>query len=148
MRYVCCILLICSLSSCFLLNGFRKDSVKFSNNGVPDSYSLVVPRRYDRKEWNVDSAGNESLYYHYKSGAFLYFVHVKDTSVQYIPIDYSINQPMIVSNALFYKGIDSANTHYWRESRAGKFKAGYYNAPAEVAWRFDSSLNYFSMRLQ
>ena len=127
------------LSGCFLFDGLRKERVQFSGK----EYQLVLPKGYKKQEKKTTN-GNEEVFFFYPNGTYLYFVHTADTSLVYQPIDFSVNQPKELYGALFYKGIDSNYSHYWRENRKGSFRAGYYNAPAEDVWRFDSSLNGFS----
>jgi hypothetical protein len=50
-------------------------------------------------------------------------------------------------NVVFYKGQDSSNGLFWRESRYKNFKFGYKNVSVDREGWFDSSLNYAAWQL-
>ncbi len=141
------LLLLLACQSCFLFPKFRKDQINFTENGLQKNYRVVVPKGYNQKEKITGATGNQEIYYHYPGGAVLYFAHVTDTAYQYQPINYQVNMPKELYHALFYKGIDSTYSYYWRENRVGDYKIGYIKAAAGDEWRFDSALNYFSLRI-
>ena len=131
--------------SCFLFGQFKKDRVAFTEDGVQKNYTIIVPKRFNKTENRVDSSGNEEHYYSYPDGTLLYFVRAADTSVPYQPINYGVNLPKQLYGTLFFKGLDSTD-HYWRETRFGPYKLGYYAAKPGEDWKFDSALNYFTLR--
>ena len=106
---------------------------------------VVVPKRFDRSVMTTDSAGNQVQYYYYGNGAVLYFAKMKDTSTDLQYINYDMNLPKDLPDTKFYKGVNEDN-RYWRESRTGNFKAGYYKVHSENDGIYDSSLNYFTQR--
>jgi hypothetical protein len=87
------------------------------------------------------------LYYYYSDGSVLYFASLNDTSVELQTINYTDNIPKELYNTLFYKGLDSSK-YFWRESRFGKYRAGYKNIDAEDEGNFDSSINYFTLHVK
>ncbi|MGZ8561439.1 MAG: hypothetical protein ACXWV3_07580, partial [Flavisolibacter sp.] len=134
------ILLLClvlSLSSCFLFSDFRKRKAAFTT-GEPSTFQLLVPKKHSDMERIIDTAGNEMLYYKYSNGAVLYFSRMKDTSTMLQYIDYTMNLPKDLYGTRFYKGVRDG--YYWRESRFGNYKAGYYGVDPEDDGTFDSSL--------
>jgi hypothetical protein len=135
-------------SSCFLLSDFKKERLTFTENGVSKNYTVVVPKGAKKTQRRVDSSGNEEMYYHYSNGTTLYFVKVVDTNLHYLPIDYETNLPKSIYNTLFFKGVDSSNTYYWRETRFDHYKLGYLDAERGEEWKFDSAINYFSLHLR
>lgn len=147
MRCIYLCLLAFVLPSCFLFPKFKKEQLSFSEDGVQKNYAVIVPKGYHKKEKLSGATGNEEFFYHYPGGSVLYFARVKDTGFQYQPINYEVNQPVTMFNSVFFKGIDSSHKHYWRESRASQYKAGYRKAETGEEWRFDSALNYFTLRL-
>ena len=114
-------------------------------DGRQKTYTVMVPKGFKRTESTTDSLGNEQHLYYYSGGTRLYFVRVKDSAAQYQPINYAVNLPKNIYNTTYYKGIDSSY-RYWRESRFGNYRLGYYAAEAGEDWKFDSALNYFSLR--
>ncbi len=140
------ILLLCfvvSFSSCFLFSDFRKRNTSFTS-GEPRSLQLLVPKRYSDFKREMDSTGNETLYYKYRNGAVLYFSRMKDTSTLLQYIDYQMNLPRDLYGTKFYKGVRDG--YYWRESRFDNYKAGYYGVDPEDDGTFDSAVNYFRLR--
>lgn len=140
------LLLIFLLPSCFLFPKFRKDQFAYTERGRTVYAGLVVPKGFSRVEKAKDSAGNEVQTFYYPGGARLYYVHASDTSIRYQPFDYSENIPREIYGAPYVKGRDSSG-HYWRESRFKNFIAGYQAASDDYDWRFDSSINYFTLHL-
>ncbi len=135
--------LIVSLSSCFLFSDFRKRKASFST-GEPLPVQLLVPKKYSDSKKEVDSAGNETIFYTYRNGAVLYFSRMKDTSAMLQYINYEMNLPKDLYGTKFYKGLRDG--YYWRESRFENFKAGYYGVDPDDDGTFDSVLNYFRLR--
>lgn len=136
-------ILVLGLSSCFLLSNFKKGSFSYSADGVSRAVPLVVPKGFNRVEQVTDAAtGNQEVFYRYPGKALLYFVVAQDTSKEYQWIDYRLNVPQAIYGGRFYKGIDSSDL-YWRETRAGKYRAGYVNIRRGDDWEFDSAVNYF-----
>jgi len=144
MRFASILLLFC-LSSCFLFNKLKKDSVSFS--GEP-AKTVVIPKGRYKKTFETDSAGNEANLFKYGDGTVLYFARMKDTSFPLQPIDYQNNVPKVIYQSVFFKGLDSTLQYYWRESRNEPYRFGYRNALAGEEWLFDSSLNYFSRHMK
>lgn len=144
MRIPAFFFLIVTLNSCFLFSDFKKSRFVYSENGTRQSIDLVVPKKFVRSESRTDSSGNQERYFHYRDGAVLYFVQMKDTLKEYQPIDYTVNIPKEIYQTRFFKGFDSTN-HYWRETRFGNFKTGYFKVDEDDDGIFDSSLNYFSL---
>jgi hypothetical protein len=136
------------LSSCFLFSNFRRSSFSYSGNGTSQTVPLVVPKGYNKIERQTDSAtGNEEIYYRYPGKAVLYFVVAKDTTKEYQRINYELNVPQPIYTGRFYKGVDSSDL-YWRETRMGFYRAGYYNIERGDDWEFDSAVNYFMRRVR
>jgi len=135
------------LSSCFLLSNFRKSSFSYTGNGTSQTVPLVVPKGYNKIDRHTDTAtGNEEVYYRYPGKAVLYFVVAKDTTKEYQQINYAFNIPQPIYSGRFYKGIDSSDL-YWRETRVGFYRAGYYNIGRGNDGAFDSAVNYFMTRV-
>ena len=136
-------LVILSCTSCFLQKPYRIETFSFEKEGVPHSYSLVVPRGYDKKITTVDHAGNHIITYSYKSGAIFYMAHMQDTSVAMQPLDVLENIPRIShhTGAVIYKGRDDS-WRYWREVRQNNFKSGYRFVEPDDEEKFDSATNY------
>ena len=131
------------LSSCFLFGNFRRSSFSYTGNGTSQTVPLVVPKGYNKIERQTDtSTGNEEIYYRYPGKAVLYFVVAKDTTKEYQQINYELNVPQPIYTGRFYKGIDSSHL-YWRETRLGSYRAGYYNIGRGNDGEFDSAVNYF-----
>lgn len=138
-------LAIASFSSCFLFRDYSERTISYTADGDPKSMTVIVPRKYDRSEKKVDSAGNEVQYFYYGNGAVLYFARLQDTSATFQYIDYYMNIPQHLYHTLYYKGV-YPDGRYWRETRFGNYKAGYYKVDENSDGTFDSSLNYFSLR--
>jgi hypothetical protein len=134
-------ILVFSLSSCFLFDPFKRSSIRFRDR---EEFHLVVPRRYVRTELKTDSAGNQVKYYYYGDGSILYFAELKDTSTEFQAIDYSMNLPKELYGSMYFKGVNEKG-NYWRESRIGNFKAGYYEVDSDRDGSFDSSVNNFTI---
>jgi hypothetical protein len=145
MKILYLFLLVILLESCFLFGKFKKDQLSFTENGKPVAYTVVIPKKFASHKSSTDSSGNQMVFYHYPDGTTLYFVRAADTSIQYQPINYALNIPKALYNTIFFKGIDS-NGAYWRETRYGIYKIGYYGASPGEDWKFDSALNYFTLR--
>lgn len=135
------------LGSCFLRKDFRHQTVTFNENQSARTFPVIVPKGFSKQETKIGTSGNEENYFYYPGGALLYFVRVADTTVQYQPIDYQANIPKTIYGAEFFKGLDSTYRFYWRENRIGKYKIGYRDAGSDTEWRFDSAVNYFTLRL-
>ena len=135
-------LLLIFLFSC---SPFRRNSFTYTGNGQPKTIGIVVPKGFSKSETRKDSTGNEEKYFFYPNGLFLYFVSAVDTTRDYQYINYEENIPKELYESIYFKGYDSTN-RYWRESRQGKFRAGYRNATEGNDWKFDSSINYFILR--
>ena len=140
-------ILVLLLQSCFLFRPFKKASVTFNENGSEKKYTLVVPKGFRDSEKRVDTSGNQEWYFHYGDGTTLYFVKAADTSISYQPIRYEFNIPKPLNHTMFFKGIDSAG-RYWRESRFGNYKSGYWSAESGEDWKYDSAVNYFSLMMK
>jgi hypothetical protein len=133
------LILLIFLFSC---SPFRRNSFTYTENGQPKTVKLVVPKGFNKSETRTDSSGNQEKYFRYSNGLFLYFVNAVDTTKEYQYINYEENIPKELYSFIYFKGYDSTN-RYWRESRQGRFRAGYRNATEGNDWKFDSSLNYF-----
>jgi hypothetical protein len=133
-------------SSCFLFRDLKKDRFSISRDGIEKSYTVVVPKGVKRKEKKTDSLGNVAQFYYYADGAVLYFADMKDTTASYQAINYEDNVPKEMYNSLFFKGIDGSYDHFWRETRFGNYRVGYYKVDTDEDWKFDSAVNYFTLR--
>ena len=138
------LVLVSSLSSCFLFRPYREAEFRYTENGIEQRVPLVVPKRYGQSTTETDSSGNQVLVFHYGSSK-LYFARMNDTSRPVQAIYYPDNLPKQYLDVLFYKGIDSTG-RYWRESRIPGFRSGYYRVEEGRDGLFDSSVNYFSLR--
>lgn len=94
----------------------------------------------------TDSGGNQVMYYFYPGNAVLYFAALRDTSKPIQEINYDMNIARELYQATYYKGVDTLG-RYWRETRLGQYKAGYWNVPGGLDGNFDSAVNYFGLRL-
>ena len=137
--------LVVSLSSCFLFSDFSKRRISYAGSEAGQTIPVIIPRKFTHATVSVDSLGNEAIKYHYGNGAVLYFAKMKDTSTIYQPINYVMNLPENLYNSIYYKGVNYNGT-YWRETRFGNYKAGYYSVDGDRDGVFDSSLNYFRLR--
>jgi hypothetical protein len=134
-----------SLSSCFLFSDFSKRKISYSDTLPGQSIPVIIPRKFNSSANSVDSSGNEAAFFHYRNGAVLYFAKMNDTTASYQYINYDMNIPKTLYQSLYFKGVDS-NGRYWRETRFGNYKAGYYGVNEDRDGVFDSSLNYFHLR--
>jgi hypothetical protein len=139
-------LVIVIFSSCFLFGKFKKNRISFEENGVSKSYQVLIPKGFKTTKKKTDTAGNEAQFYYYADGAVLYFAKARDTTVQYQVINYDENLPRELYNTIFFKGVDDDYEHYWRETRFGIYKIGYLHVDEGEDWKFDSAINYFTLR--
>ncbi len=142
------LMLMVVCSSCFLFSNFRKRSFSYVANGSSKTVPLVVPKGYDKVDRITDPVtGNEEIYYRYPGKAVLYFVVAKDTAKEYQRINYELNIPQTIYSGRLYKGVDSSNL-YWRETKLGYYRAGYFNIERGDDGEFDSAVNYFMTRVK
>ena len=138
------ILLVIGFASCSLFDEMRKSSFTYKNG---KSLSLFVPKRFTKLKLQTDSAGNRIQVFQYSNGGELYFYY-GDSTNEYFPIDTSMHiakyYPEVVQ---FYKGQDSNNGLFWRESRYGNFRFGYRNVSIDKEGWFDSSINYAAKQI-
>ena len=135
MKYSLFLLLI-AVSSCSLFDGMRKKSFAYDEG---QSLPLVIPKGFSKTELKTDSAGNKTKLFSYGDGAALYFYY-GDTE---IAIDTTMHiSKFYPGNVQYYKGQDSSNGLFWRESRYKNFRFGYRNIATEKEGMFDSSVNY------
>lgn len=146
MRLLAFCILIIACNSCFLFSDFRKKQFTFSQDGKNQTVKIPVPKKFDKSEMITDSLGNQVKYYYYSGGSVLYFAYLKDTSTKLQPINYDMNVERELYQTIYFKGLDSSN-HYWRETRFGNYKAGYKNVDEDADGVFDSSINYFTLRM-
>ncbi len=117
----------------------RKSSFAYADREV---LPLVVPKGFNKVELKTDSAGNRTRLFSYGDGAALYFYY-GDTISKNLPVDTSLNiAKYYPGDVQFYKGQDSSNGLFWRESQYKNFRFGYRNITGERETLFDSSLNY------
>ena len=140
----CILTIVCN--SCFFFSDFKKTKFSFSENEKYHSVDAVVPKKFSKSELKTDSSGNQVKYYFYNGGSVLYFAYLKDTATELQPINYDLNIGKEIYQTVYYKGLDSSN-RYWRETRFGNYKAGYKNVNEDADGMFDSSINYFSLRM-
>jgi hypothetical protein len=143
MKFIALFILMIVCQSCFLFSDFKKTKIALPGRTV----KIVVPKKFNKSQIQTDSLGNMVLYYYYSDGSVLYFASLNDTSVELQTINYTDNIPKELYNTLFYKGLDSSK-YFWRESRFGKYRAGYKNIDAEDEGNFDSSINYFTLHVK
>ncbi|MGZ3950268.1 MAG: hypothetical protein ACXVBZ_02680 [Flavisolibacter sp.] len=143
MRSIALFLSIIVCQSCFHFTDFKKTRLSLPGH----SMKTVVPKKFNRSQVETDSLGNLLNYYYYPDGSVLYFASLKDTTTQLQPIVYVNNIPKELYHTRFFKGLDSTG-HFWRETRFGSFRAGYKNVNGENETNFDSSINYFSLRMK
>jgi hypothetical protein len=131
------------LASCFLVKPYRVENFSFTSGNTNYSVPLVVPRGYSKKWVSQDSSGNNILTYQYKDGSIFYLAHVKDTSVDLQPLEWSENiaRQSHHTGALIYKGMDKDHL-FWREVRQKNFRSGYRFVNGDEEYRFDSATNY------
>jgi hypothetical protein len=143
MKFIALFIFMIVCQSCFLFSDFKKTKIALPGRTV----KIVVPKKFNKSQIHTDSLGNMVLYYYYSDGSVLYFASLNDTSVELQTINYTDNIPKELYNTLFYKGLDSSK-YFWRESRFGKYRAGYKNIDAEDEGNFDSSINYFTLHVK
>ena len=138
MKYFLFLLLI-GCFSCSLFDGMRKNSFAYDDGQI---MPLAIPKGFKKEELQTDSAGNKIKLFSYADGSIIYFYY-GDTTKNYQPIHTSMNiAKYYPGNVLFYKGQDSSNRLFWRESRYKNFRFGYRNISFEREALFDSSVNY------
>jgi len=147
MRFVYLFVISLVCNSCFLFSNLKQTKFEFDENGSKRLIHTVVPRKYIKSENVFDSSGNQVQYYYYAGGTVLYFAFLKDTSAQLQPINYDLNIPKQLYQTIYFKGLDSTS-HYWRETRFDHYRAGYKNVNEDDDGKFDSSINYFTLRLK
>lgn len=143
MRPAVFLIILVVFASCSLFDPFRKTNFTLVEEGEPKTYSVVIPKGF-RQQAHADSAGVQSAFYKNRDGTSLYFIKTADTSIAIQPIHYPLNIPQELYHTHYFKGIDSSG-FYWRETRFGSFKAGYYHAEPGEEWIYDSVINYFSL---
>lgn len=132
-------LMLVIFSSCSLFDGMRKKSFNYNEQ---QSLPLLVPKGYKKTELKQDSAGNKMRLFSYKDGGALYFYY-GDTAKEYQSFDTAMHiSKFYPGNVQFYKGQDSSNGLFWRESRHKNFRFGYRNISIAREAKFDSSINY------
>lgn len=137
MKYLLFLLLL-SFASCSLFDGMRKNSFAYTDE---KTLPLVIPKGFKKVELHTDSAGNKTRLFTYSDGGTLYFYY-GDTTKNLHPIDTVMHiAKFYPQEVLFYKGQDSNNGLFWRESRYKNFRFGYRNISFEREALFDSSLN-------
>ena len=131
-------LLLIGCTSCSLFDGMKKRSFEYEN---AQFLPLLVPKGYKKAEVQTDSAGNKLHLFYYSNDASLYFAF-GDSTKEYQPIDTAMNiAKFYPTDVLFYKGQNSSNRLFWRESRYKNFRFGYRNISGEKESAFDSSVN-------
>ena len=141
------ILLLFSVSSCFLFRDYRKSGFTYMENGEAKTVDLLVPKKYTRSETRKGADGRDEKFFYYPGGPQLYFARVIDTTLQYMRISYGENIPKQYLGITYFKGFDSSG-YYWRESRVGNFRAGYVDVGLDNDGLFDSSVNHFIQRIR
>jgi hypothetical protein len=138
MKYSLFVLLI-FLAACSVFRGMRKKSFVYRSGEV---LPLLVPKGYQKSELQTDSAGNKTQIFWYDNNAALYF-YFGDTTASNLPTDTSFNiAKYYPGDVRFFKGQDSSNALFWRESRYKNFRFGYRNINTGKESLFDSSVNY------
>lgn len=141
-------LLLLFTASCALLKGYKKDEFYYTaapqqNQCLP----LLIPRGALKEEIKQEPDGSKVQTYHYGNGTVLYIAYNTDTTWQYQPIAPEENVPLLHPlGGIMYKGI-TKDLLYWREIRIDSLRMGYVNVPYDLEIRFDSALNYASMRV-
>ena len=126
-------------ASCSLFDGMRKKSFAYDEQ---QSLSLIVPKGFKKAEQATDSAGNKTRLFSYDNGGALYFYY-GDTAKNNLSFDTTMHiAKFYPGNVQFYKGQDSSNGLFWRESRYKNFRFGYRNISTEKEGMFDSSVNH------
>jgi hypothetical protein len=143
MKFIALLLLMIGCQSCFLFSDLKKTKIALPGRTV----KIVVPKKFNKSQLQIDSLGNMVQYYYYGDGSVLYFASLKDTSRELQTINYHDNIAKELYNTSYYKGLDSSN-YFWRETRFGSYRAGYRNIDADDEGNFDSSINYFSLHVK
>lgn len=107
---------------------------------------LIVPKGFKKVELTRDSAQLPSMVFHYKNGAELYFTRSQDTVKPFEFLPYDEQEPKELYGATYYKSADGNGTLY-RTERFRHYTLGYRKVPADDEWRYDSTLNYFVLRV-
>lgn len=132
-------LILIVFASCSLFDGMKKNSFAYDDGQV---LPLFVPKGFKKAELKTDKSGNKTRLFSYSDGSALYFYY-GDTS-QYV-LDTSMHiSKFYPDNVQFFKGQDSSNRLFWRESRFKNFRFGYRNVSIAREPYFDSSVNYAS----
>jgi len=138
------ILLVAGFASCSLFDGMKKNSFEYKNG---ESLPLFIPKRFSKLKLQTDSAGNRMQVFRNSDGGELYFYY-GDTTKEYFLIDTSMHiAKYYPGDVQFYKGQDSNNGLFWRESRYGNFRFGYRNVSSDREGWFDSSINYTAKQI-
>ena len=137
-------LLMVGFASCSLFDGMSKNSFVYKDG---ESLPLFIPKRFQKQDLQTDAKENRMRVFKYANGGELYFYY-GDTTKEY----FSINTSMHIvkyypGEVLYYKGQDSNNGLFWRESRYGNFRFGYKGVSGDREGWFDSSLNYTAWQL-
>ncbi|RYF81377.1 MAG: hypothetical protein EON98_12440 [Chitinophagaceae bacterium] len=139
------LLVVVSVSSCFLFRDYKKTNFRYSANGQSSSLPIIAPKGFVKQE-RIDTAGISMQTFYYPGGAILYAAYLADTSYTLQPINERIHQPLIHRlGGLVYKGQDS-NELYYREIRQGNLRFGYRGVPSVNESYFDSATNYASLQ--
>ena len=130
-------LVVIGFASCSLFDGMKRSSFTYDDGQV---LPLVIPKGFKNSELKTDSAGNKTRLFSYADGAALYFYY-GDSS------HYSLDTSMHISKfypdqVKFFKGQDSSNGLFWRESQYKNFRFGYKNISTGREAMFDSSVNH------
>ena len=137
-------LLVIGCASCSLFDGMKKRSFEYDNAQI---LPLLVPKGYKKAEVQTDAKGNKVHLFSYANDASLYFAF-GDTTKEYQPIDTTMNiAKFYPAHVLLYKGQNSNNKLFWRESRYKNFRFGYRNISSEKESAFDSSVNYAAWQI-
>lgn len=138
------ILLLLGCASCSLFDGMRKNSFAYNGEKI---LPLSIPKRLKKMNLQTDEGGNKIQVFSYANGGELYF-YFGDTTKEHVSIDTTMHiLKYYPENVAFYKGQDSSNGLFWRESRYKNFKFGYKNVSADREGWFDSSLNYAAWQM-
>lgn len=143
MRNLCCLILVVSLSSCFLFKDYRKKEFSYTNNGRTQSLPILVPKGFVKEEMS-DTAGIKLYTYQYPGGAVLYAAHLTDTTYELQAFNKDVHRPLsLAQGGRVYKG-QTANGLFYREIRQGTWRFGYKDVPRVNESYFDSATNYAS----
>ncbi len=139
--------LLISLSSCYLITGYKKRSFTYSN-GPEQSHTLKlqVPRGYLDEKTTTDSTGNKEQVYRYINGMVFYVAYTPDTLKEFHPIEESRHVPLPhAQGGWIFKGVEKNNL-FWREIRQDSLRFGYRYVPSELEAKFDAALNFNSLQ--